>query len=46
MQNQVLGSLEYIFETIPALGFVEVMGCVGGDIVTYRAYDDGSIYQR
>lgn len=33
-------------ETIPAPNFVEVVGRMGGDTVTYRVYDDGSVYVR
>ena len=26
--------------------FVEVTGKMGGDVMTYRIYDDGSVYER
>ena len=45
-QNMALGSLDYILETIPTPDFIEVIGRVGGDTVTYRVYDDGSVYER
>ena len=45
-ENKALESLDYILETIPGLDFVEVVGRVGGDTVTYRVYDDGSVYER
>ena len=45
-QNKVLESLDYILETIPTPDFVEIVGRVGGDTVTYRVYDDGSVYER
>lgn len=45
-QDRALESLEYILETIPAPDFVEIVGRVGGDTVTYRVYDDGSMYER
>ena len=45
-QNKALESLDYILETIPTPDFVEVVGRVGGDTVTYRVYDDGSVYER
>lgn len=45
-QNRALESLDYILETIPATDFVEIVGRMGGDIVAYRVYDDGSIYER
>ena len=45
-ENKALESLDYILETIPTPDFVEVVGRVGGDTVTYRVYDDGSMYER
>lgn len=45
-QGKALESLDHILETIPAPDFVEVVGRVGGDTVTYRVYDDGSVYER
>lgn len=45
-QDKALESLEHILETIPAPDFVEIVGRVGGDTVTYRVYDDGSVYER
>lgn len=45
-QDKALEHLDYILETIPALDFVEIVGRVGGDVVTYRVYNDGSIYTR
>ena len=45
-QDKALESLDYILEVIPAPDFVEVVGRVGGDTVTYRVYDDGSMYER
>ncbi len=45
-EDKALERLEYILETIPAPDFVEVVGCIGGDIVTYRVYDDGGMYER
>lgn len=44
--NKALESLDYILEAIPAPDFVEVVGRVGGDTVTYRVYDDGTVYER
>ena len=41
-----LEHLEYIIEHRTAPDFVEVTGRVGGDVVTYRIYNDGSIYER
>ena len=45
-QDKALESLDYILETIPAPDFVEIVGRVGGDTVTYRVYNDGSVYER
>ncbi|MDE5938547.1 MAG: hypothetical protein K2H37_05660 [Lachnospiraceae bacterium] len=45
-QNKVLEHLDYILETVPASDFVEIVGRVGGDTVTYRVYDDGSVYEK
>lgn len=45
-QDRALESLDYILETYPAPDFVEIVGRVGGDTVTYRIYDDGSMYER
>lgn len=45
-EKRALESLDYILETVPTPDFVKVVGCVGGDTVTYRIYDDGSIYEK
>lgn len=45
-ENRALERLDYILETIPTPDFVEIVGRMGGDTVTYRVYDDGSIYER
>lgn len=45
-QDRVLERLEYIMETYPTADFVEIVGNVSGDIVTYRVYDDGSMYEK
>ena len=45
-QDKVLECLDYILETIPASDFVELVGRVGGDTVTYRVYNDGSVYEK
>lgn len=45
-ENRVLEELDYILETIPTPDFVEIVGRMGGDTVTYRVYDDGSMYER
>lgn len=45
-QDEVLEHLDYILETIPTPDFVEIVGFVGGDTVTYRVYNDGSVYEK
>lgn len=45
-QDRALESLDYILETIPTTDFVEIVGRMGGDTITYRVYDDGSMYER
>lgn len=45
-QNKALEYLDYILEMVPASDFVEIVGRVGGDVVTYRVYDDGSVYEK
>lgn len=38
--------MEYTIEVYEARDFVEVVGRAGGDILTYRVYDNGRIGQR
>ena len=45
-QDKALERLDYILETVSALDFVEIVGRVGGDTVTYRVYNDGSVYEK
>ena len=45
-QDKVRERLDYILETFPTPDFVEIVGRVGGDTVTYRVYNDGSIYEK
>ena len=44
--EKALVSLDYIIDYRSALDFVEVTGRMGGDVITYRVYDDGSMYER
>ena len=41
-----LEHLEYIIDYRTASDFVEVTGRIGGDVITYRIYNNGSIYER
>ena len=45
-QDKALERLDYIVETVSALDFVEIVGRVGGDVVTYRVYNDGSVCEK
>ncbi len=45
-QDKAMERLDYIMETAAAPDFVEIVGRVGGDVVTYRVYDDGSVYEK
>ena len=45
-QDKVLEHLDYILEIVPTPDFVESVGRVGGDVVTYRVYEDGSVYGK
>ncbi len=45
-QDKVLEYLDYILATIPTPDFVEIVGRVGGDTVTYRVFNDGSVYEK
>ena len=45
-QDIALEDMDYILEVFPAPDFAWVVGRMGGDTVTYRVYDDGSMYER
>ena len=45
-EDRALESLDYILETIPTPDLVEIVGRMGGDIITYRVYDNGDMYER
>lgn len=45
-QDKALERLDYILETVPTPDFVEIVGRVGGDVVTYRVYNDGSVCEK
>lgn len=38
--------LDYVMDYHEAPDFVEVIGRIGGDVITYRVYDDGTMYER
>lgn len=41
-----LEQLEYIIDYEVTTDFVEIIGKMGGDVITYRIYDDGTVYER
>ena len=41
-----LERLDYIMDYYTAPDFIEVTGRMGGDVIIYRIYDDGSVYER
>ena len=41
-----LERLDYIMDYYTASDFVEIIGKMGGDVIAYRIYDDGSVYER
>ena len=45
-QDIALEFLEYIIDVREARDFIEIVGCIGGDVLTYRVYDDGSVYAK
>lgn len=45
-QERALESLDYIMECHETPDFVDVIGSMGGDTVTYRVFDDGRMYER
>ena len=45
-EDRALESMDYILEPIPTPDFVEIVGRMGGDTITYRVYDNGDMYER
>ena len=41
-----LERLDYIIDYEVATDFIEIVGKIGGDVITYRIYDDGAVYER
>ena len=41
-----LERLDYIIDYEVTTDFVEIVGKIGGDVITYRIYDDGAVYER
>jgi hypothetical protein len=45
-QDRAMESLDYMIDCREAPDSVEVTGYMGGDVITYRVYDDGRMYER
>ena len=43
-QDRALESLDYVMDCYETPDFVEVTGRMGGDVITYRVFDDGRMY--
>lgn len=41
-----LERLDQIIDYELTIDFVEIVGKMGGDVVTYRIYDDGAVFER
>lgn len=45
-EEKALERLDYILNSYSASNFVEIVGRVGSDTVTYRVYNNGCMYER
>ena len=45
-QDRALERLDYVMDCYEAPDFVEVTGSMGGDVITYRIFDDGRMYVK
>ena len=45
-QDRALESLDYVMDCYETPDFVEVTGRMGGDVIAYRVFDDGRIYEK
>ena len=43
-QDRALENLDYVMDCYETPDFVEVTGRMGGDVITYRVFDDGRMY--
>ena len=41
-----LNRFDYEIERYLTTDYIEIVGCIGGDILTYRLYRDGSIGEK
>lgn len=45
-QDIVLQRVDYVMDYHETPDFVEVVGSRGGDVVTYRVYDNGTVTEK
>lgn len=45
-RKKALEEMDYILETYSAPDFVEIVGKMGGDVITMRYYDNGMVVER
>ena len=45
-QDRALENLDYVMDCYEATDFVEVTGRMGGDVITYRVFDDDRMYEK
>lgn len=45
-EKKALERFDYIIETYEAPDFVQIVGSQGGDVKTFRFYDNGSVCQK
>lgn len=46
VKRQFKGRFDKIIDTYDCGDFVEITGRIGGDVITYRVYNDGRICER
>lgn len=44
--EEVMDSIDYALRTTHTPDFIEVVGSMGGDAITFRIYRDGRVYER
>lgn len=45
-QGKALEDMDYLLETHATPDFIQITGSIGGDVITRRYYDDGSVYAK
>lgn len=44
--EEIMDSLDYVLETHRTPDFIEVIGKMGGDVITYRIYKNGMVGEK